>query len=43
MNGPMSSLIELLAEVIVPLEEAEEQRALEAALTPLGGQTRIGL
>jgi len=35
MNGPMSSLTEQLAEVIVPLEEAEERRAVEAALTHL--------
>jgi hypothetical protein len=31
----MSSLTELLAEVVVPLEEAEERRAVEAALTHL--------
>jgi hypothetical protein len=35
VNGPMSSLTERLAEVIVPLEEAEERRAVEAALTHL--------
>jgi hypothetical protein len=32
MNDQMSSLTELLAEVIVPLEEAEHRQAVEAAL-----------
>lgn len=36
MTGPMSSQTALLADVIVPLEEAEQRQAVEAALAHTG-------